>query len=359
MSEKKQTTKSEPTKEKDSVKVSKNPSANFGTGKSKSSLKRSNKVAEIKVPSLEEALAAHKSNVTSPSLEELFEAGAHFGHETKRWNPKMEQFIYESRGPVHIFDLEKTKALLDKAINFLSYISKQGYVIFVGTKRQASPIVYEEAIRSGSYFVNSRWAGGLLTNFKTIKKSLKRLTDIEKGFEEGVEGRTKFEISQMKKEWQRLSRLYSGVKGMNNLPVAAVVVDAKYEIGAIKECRTLGIPVVSLVDSNTNPDDIDYVIPCNDDALKSIRLILKTLADAVREGNKGKELVHNLKDYSKVEVEIIKNDGLEDESGMEQLNEDSKDVPSTKESAKKSRSSAGRGKSQGILEKMQQEKEGK
>lgn len=246
------------------------------------------------------------SKVKVPSIQDLFKAGVQFGHETRRWDPKMKKFIYSSKEGIHIIDIAKTQEKLKKAVEFLVSASERGPVIFVGTKKQATEIVKETAIRSGAHFVNIRWAGGVLTNFKEVKKSLMKLVNHEKQFEEGVVGRTKYEVSLMKKEWAKLSRLYAGVKTLNEKPSAVVVVDAKYERSAIRECRSLHIPVVALVDTNTAPDDIDYVIPGNDDALGSIQIIMDTLADAVFEGNKAKRVVHNLRDYSKVEVVIIK-----------------------------------------------------
>ena len=259
-----------------------------------------------------------KIKVELPTIEQLFESGVQFGHETKRWHPLMGEYIYLSKENIHILDLYKTLESMENAAKFLKALAIQGKrVMFVGTKKQASKIIREESIRSSSYFVDQRWVGGLLSNLQMTSRSFKKLRDMENAFEEGVEGRTKYEISQMKKEWSRLNRLYSGSKTLQQLPDAIVVVDAKYERGAVREAQALNIPVIALVDTNTNPKGIDYVIPSNDDAISSIKLIIKTLSDAISSGNNGRGVQHNLKDYSKVEVKIIKVKEMGSEKGGE------------------------------------------
>lgn len=244
--------------------------------------------------------------VNIPDLQTFLKAGVQFGHETRRWNPRMKKFIYGTKGNVHIIDVSQTVSLLQDALKFLSEASRRGPVLFVGTKRQSAEIIKQEAVRAGSYFVNNRWAGGLLTNFTGISKSLKRILSLEEMFDNGVEGRTKYEVSKMKKEWERLNRIYGGVKGMTRYPSAVIVVDPRYEIGAVSEARHLNIPIVAITDTNCNPDEIDYVVPANDDAVKSLKLLLGLFADAVLLGNGGQGVRHNDKDYTKMEVKIIK-----------------------------------------------------
>jgi small subunit ribosomal protein S2 len=249
---------------------------------------------------------APKKGVTIPDLQTFLKAGVQFGHETRRWNPLMKDYIFGDKGGVHIIDVTQTVDLLQKAAKFLSEASRRGPILFVGTKRQAADIIKDQAIRSGAYFVNNRWAGGLLTNFNGISKSLKRLLALEEMFENGVEGRTKYEVSKMKKEWERLNRIYGGVKGMSRYPSAVIIVDPRYELGAVSESRHLKIPIVGIVDTNCNPDLIDYVVPANDDALKSLKLILGVMADAILLGNGGQGVKHVDKDYTKIEVKILK-----------------------------------------------------
>lgn len=247
-----------------------------------------------------------KSPVALPTLQEYLKAGVQFGHEAKRWNPKMKKYVFGVKKGIHVIDLNQTSQKLEEAVKFLTDSARRGPVLFVGTKRQASDIVQEEAIRSGSYFVTHRWAGGLLTNFSMINESLNKLKKLEQDFETGVEGRTKYEISKMKVEWAKLDRLYGGIKDMKRLPTAIVVIDPRYEIGSVVEANKLNIPVVAVVDTNCDPDRIKYVVPGNDDALGAIKLFMRTFADAVKFGNGGQGVVHHLKDYSKVDVKVIK-----------------------------------------------------
>lgn len=245
-----------------------------------------------------------------PTVKELLEVGVQFGHETQRWNPKMGKYIYSAKGGIHILDIHKSEENLKAAVNFLKDAASKGSVLFVGTKKQAADIIKSEAIRSGSYFIASRWAGGILTNFSVVKKSLAKLEGLEKSFEEGVQDRTKYEVSVMKKEWERLNRLYEGVKALNAKPSAIVIVDTRFEKAAVREARKIGIPVVALIDTNCDPDTADYIIPGNDDAIGSIKLVIRTLADAVLEGNKGNGIKHKLVDYNKVEIKITKTDDV-------------------------------------------------
>jgi small subunit ribosomal protein S2 len=256
--------------------------------------------------------SAAKDNAASvPAIKDFLKAGVQFGHETTRWNPKMKQYIFGAKNNIHIIDLEQSLPMLKTAADFLQEAAKKGPILFVATKRQAREIVKQYAVESGSYYVTYRWLGGLLTNFKMVKKSLTKLTQIEDEFEKGVTGRTKFEVNQMKKLWDRMNRIYSGIKTMDRYPEAVVVVDCHYEKGAIEEAKAAGIPVISMVDTNSDPDMIDYVIPANDDAIKSITLIMGVLTAAIKRGNPGKWVKHVSKDYSNYEVQIVKTKEVE------------------------------------------------
>ena len=221
-------------------------------------------------------------------IKQLLEAGVHFGHQTKRWNPKMKKFIFGSRSGIYIIDLEKTADSLSKAMEFLTDLAAQGKtVLFVGTKRQAQEIIKEEAIKCGMFYVSQRWLGGMLTNFQTIKKSINRLKSIEKMREDGTfKALTKKEVSLLIKEKEKLNKNLVGIVNMESAPGAIVIVDSMKEANAIHEARLLGIPVVGLIDTNCNPDEIDYLIPGNDDAIKAIKLVVSMLADSVIEGRK-------------------------------------------------------------------------
>jgi small subunit ribosomal protein S2 len=224
--------------------------------------------------------------VESTLMKNLLEAGVHFGHETKRWNPKMKKYIFGAKNGIYIVDLSKTQDLLLKACEFLRAIAaKSGYVLFVGTKKQAQDIVKEEASRCGMFYVNQRWLGGMLTNFQTIKKSIKRLVELEKMKEDGRFAKlSKKEASQLNKEMHKLNKNLEGIRTMDKLPKALFVIDAKKEDIAVKEAKTLGIPVVALVDTNSDPDMIKYVIPGNDDALRSIKIVTGLIADSIMGG---------------------------------------------------------------------------
>lgn len=217
---------------------------------------------------------------------QLLAAGCHFGHLTRRWNPKMKPYIFMERNGIHIVDLMKTRDLLDEACNAIGNIVADGKrILFVGTKKQAGEVIREEAIRCGQFYVDQRWLGGCLTNFTTIRKSVKRLTNIEKMESDGTFDKiTKKEGLFLTREKEKLNSVLSGVVDMTRLPGALFIVDVKKEAIAVKEANRLGIPVFAIVDTNCDPDGIDYIIPANDDAVKSIQIITKAIADAVLEG---------------------------------------------------------------------------
>ena len=220
------------------------------------------------------------------SMKELLEAGVHFGHQTKRWNPKMKDFIFGERNGIYIIDLQKTHRYLQEALQYVQDLSAQGKsILFVGTKRQAQEAVAEEAIRCGSPYVNERWLGGLLTNFVTVRKSLDRLKDLDAMSTDGRHERlTKKEVARLEKERGKLDRNLRGIKGMKSVPDAIFVIDTRKEAIAVQEARKLRIPVVGIVDTNCDPDEVDQVIPGNDDALRAIRLFAGRIADAVLAG---------------------------------------------------------------------------
>ena len=222
----------------------------------------------------------------SISMKELLEAGVHFGHQTKRWNPKMKEYIFGERNGIYIIDLQKTLKLFKDAMRYVGEMAAQGKtVLFVGTKRQAQEAISEEAARSGQYFVNQRWLGGLLTNMATVQKSIKRLKELDAMATEGTwDGRAKKEVIRLERERKHLNQNLSGIKDMNGLPDLLFVIDSNKEAIAVEEARKLGIPVVAVVDTNCDPSKVDYVIPGNDDALRAIRLFTTKIADAVVEG---------------------------------------------------------------------------
>ena len=224
----------------------------------------------------------------SELIKQLLEAGVHFGHQTKRWNPKMKKFIFGERSGIYIIDLEKTEECINAARDYLLDITSKGeFVLFVGTKKQAQEVVLQEALRSGMYYVTERWPGGLLTNFSTIKKSINRLKEIETMREDGTfVNLTKKEVAHLEKELAKLKKNFSGIVSMEKMPKAVFVVDTKKEETAVKEAKRLSIPVIALIDTNSNPDLVDYPIPGNDDATKSIRVVTTLMADAVIEGRK-------------------------------------------------------------------------
>ena len=223
------------------------------------------------------------------SIKQLLEAGVHFGHHTRRWNPKMKEYIFTERNGIYIIDLQKTVKKFEEAYMYVRDLSvEKGTMLFVGTKKQASDAVREEATRCGMYYVNSRWPGGMLTNFKTIRKSIARLRQIEKMEADGIfDSLTKKEVAKLIKEKTDLERDYGGIKDMERLPDCVFIVDPRKEHNAVLEAKRLGIPVVAIVDTNCDPEDADYVIPGNDDAIRAIKLISSVLADAILEGKQG------------------------------------------------------------------------
>jgi len=236
------------------------------------------------------------------NMKELLEAGVHFGHQTRRWNPKMKPYIFGARNGIHIIDLQKTVRLFKIAYEFIVRTVSEGYpVLFVGTKKQGHDSIVEESERCGMFFIVNRWLGGTLTNYQTIKKSIKRLKDIERMKENGSINRyTKKEILKMEKELFKLERNLGGIKDMDELPGAIFVVDPKREKIAVKEGRKLGIPVIAIADSNCDPDEIDFILPGNDDAIRAIRLFCSKIADACIEG-------HNLaEERLRAEAELLK-----------------------------------------------------
>ena len=223
------------------------------------------------------------------SIKQLLEAGVHFGHHTRRWNPKMAEYIFTERNGIYIIDLQKTAKMFEEAYMFARDISTEGgSILFVGTKKQATDAIREEAQRCGMYYVNVRWLGGMLTNFKTIKKSIARLEQLEKMKEDGTfDLLPKKEVAGLTKEMENLEKNLGGIKTMDQLPSAIFIVDTKKEHNAVLEAKRLGIPVIAIVDTNCDPDDADYIIPGNDDAIRAIKLIAGAIADAVIEGKGG------------------------------------------------------------------------
>ena len=226
------------------------------------------------------------------SIKQLLEAGVHFGHHTRRWNPKMAEYIFTERNGIYIIDLQKTIKKFEEAYMFARDIAAQGgTVLFVGTKKQAADAIREEAERCGMYYVNVRWLGGMLTNYKTIRMSINRLASLEKMQEDGTfDMLPKKEVASLQKEMANLERNLGGIKNMDRLPSAIFIVDPRKEHNAVLEAKKLGIPVIAIVDTNCDPDDADYVIPGNDDAIRAIRLISSVIANAVIEGHQGEQM---------------------------------------------------------------------
>jgi len=225
------------------------------------------------------------------SMKQLLEAGVHFGHQTRRWNPKMAQYIFTERNGIYIIDLQKTVKKLEEAYNFVREISMEGKsVLFVGTKKQAQESVKEEALRAGAYYVNARWLGGMLTNFTTIRRRMQRLAQLRKMQEDGTfELLPKKEVYQLELEIEKLEKFLGGIKDMKKIPGALFIVDPRKERIAVAEAKKLGIPIIAIVDTNCDPDEIDAVIPGNDDAIRAVKLIAETIAAAVIEGRQGEQ----------------------------------------------------------------------
>ena len=236
------------------------------------------------------------------TMKQLLEVGAHFGHQAKRWNPKMKPYIFTERNGIHILDLHQTLGATETAYEFVRQISEEGgKVLFVGTKKQAQEAIKEEAERAGGFYVNHRWLGGLLTNLETIKKRVKRLKELEEMDADGTldEAYTKKEAGLLRKEMAKLSKNIGGIKEMNTLPAALFVVDIKKEFLALEEAKKLGIPVIALIDTNVDPDLVTYKIPANDDAIRSVKLFAQVIANAAIEGNGG---IENVVEGAEVEV---------------------------------------------------------
>ena len=241
--------------------------------------------------------------MSSITMKELLEAGVHFGHQTKRWNPKMKPYIFGARNGIYIIDLQKTVRMFKNAYNYVVEAARSGETfLFVGTKKQGQDAVAEEASRCGMYYVNQRWLGGMLTNFATVKQSIDRLKKLDSMFADGtIEAYPKKERLQLEKDRIKLEKTLGGIKGMGKLPGVLFVVDPNNEEIAVSEAKKLGIPVVAIVDTNCNPDDIDYVIPGNDDAIRAIRLLSSKVADAILEGREARDQYLQTGDEAEVE----------------------------------------------------------
>ncbi len=239
------------------------------------------------------------------SMKQLLEAGVHFGHQTRRWNPKMAEYIFTERNGIYIIDLQKTVKKIEEAYLFIRDIAAEGgNILFVGTKKQAQDAIKEEALRSEMYYVNVRWLGGMLTNFKTIKKSIQKLHNLNKMAEDGTfDLLPKKEVASLQKEMADLEKNLGGIKDMKGIPSAIFVGDPKKEKNAVDEAKKLGIPIVAIVDTNCDPDEVDYVIPGNDDAIRAIKLIAATLADAIIEGKQGEQLTDSSETVAEADAE--------------------------------------------------------
>jgi len=245
----------------------------------------------LKLPEVKKLNFGGKNVMAVVSMKQLLEAGVHFGHQTRRWNPKMAEYIYMERNGIYIIDLQKTVKKLEEAYSFVRSVAENGQsVLFVGTKKQAQEAVKEEAERVGQFYVNARWLGGMLTNFKTMRTRIDRLAQLKKMQEDGTfDMLPKKEVIKLLHEMEKLEKYLGGVKDMKRLPGAMFVVDPRKEHNAISEARKLHIPIVAIVDTNCDPDEVDYVIPGNDDAIRAIRLIAAAMANAVVEGRQGQD----------------------------------------------------------------------
>lgn len=253
-------------------------------------------------------------NMSVISMKALLEAGVHFGHQTKRWNPKMKKFIFTERNGIYIIDLQKTVKKVDEAYEAIRKVAEEdGVILFVGTKKQAQDAIESEAKRAGQYFVSQRWLGGMLTNYKTIKKSIQRLREIEEMEEDGTFSvLPKKEVSKLELELEKLEKYLGGIKDMPSLPDILFVVDPKKEYIAVNEAKKLGIPVVGICDTNADPDDLDYPIPGNDDAIRAVKLITSAMADAVIEGKQGEQLTAAEEETE--EVEEVNEEAVEEQA---------------------------------------------
>lgn len=240
-------------------------------------------------------------------MKQLLEAGVHFGHQTRRWNPKMARFIFTERNGIYIIDLQKTVKKMDEAYNFVRDLAAEGgKILFVGTKKQAQESIKNEAERCNQFYVNERWLGGMLTNFQTIEKRVKRLKTLEKQAEDGTfDVLPKKEVTILKHEMEKLQKYLGGIKDMKKLPDALFVIDPKKEEIAVSEARKLNIPIIATVDTNCDPDLIDYPIPANDDAIRAVKLLTGKIADAVLEGNQGEQVEEVAAEEAAVETEAV------------------------------------------------------
>jgi small subunit ribosomal protein S2 len=264
-------------------------------------------------------------NMAVVSLSYLLEAGVHFGHQTKRWNPKMKEYIYTTRDDIYIIDLQKTMGKIEEAYAEINKIAANGGTfLFVGTKKQAQEAAKENAERTNSYYVTERWLGGTLTNFRTIRSRVKRLEEIENMEKNGTfDVLPKKEVIELRKEYEKLNKLLSGIRAMDKLPQAIIIVDPKKETNAIREARKLNIPIFGIVDTNGDPDDVDFVIPGNDDAVRSVKVVLGVLANAIAEANGGEIVDYITEDEKKVKKDL---DSIESEEIPEEVKEDKEEV---------------------------------
>lgn len=259
------------------------------------------------------------------SMKQLLEAGVHFGHQTKRWNPKMAEYIFTERNGIYIIDLQKTVKMLETAYNFVrDTVFDGGKILFVGTKKQAQESIKEEAMRCGMHYVNARWLGGMLTNFRTIRNRVERMDNLKKMREDGTfDLLPKKEVTKLELEIEKLEKYLGGVKNMTELPAAIFVVDSKKEHIAVSEARKLGIPIVAIVDTNCDPDEVDFVIPGNDDAIRAVRLISAAMADACLEGRQGEQFEDEYElDLKKDDDEKPDIDEIEEVEPEEELSEE-------------------------------------
>ena len=267
------------------------------------------------------------------SMKQLLEAGVHFGHQTRRWNPKMAPYIFTERNGIYIVDLQKTVKMIDNAYAFMKKVAESGKpILFVGTKKQAQAAVYDEAKRCGEYYVNQRWLGGMLTNYKTISNSIKKLNHIREMEEDGTfEKLSKKEVIKFNLEADKLEKFLGGIKDMKGMPGAIFVVDPKKEKIAVREARILAIPIVGIVDTNCDPDDVDYVIPANDDAIRAVKLIAGTMADAVLEAKQGESFDEGEESTADAQIEAeeaaadketTEEDAAEDDAQVSEAAED-------------------------------------
>jgi len=272
---------------------------------------------------------------TVVSMSYLLEAGVHFGHQTKRWNPKMKEYIFNVRDDIHIIDLQKTVKKIEEAYDVLhDIVEAGGKAIFVGTKKQASTAVKEEAERAEMYYVNERWLGGTLTNFKTIKRRIGRLEEIEKMEKDGTfEKLPKKEVVKIRKEYDKLNKYLCGIREMKKIPEVMIVVDPKKEINAVLEARKLNIPIIGIVDTNNDPDDVDYVIPANDDAVRAVKVILGVLTNAIVSVNGGK-VIDFINEDEKAPKEQTKEKETKKEEVKKEVKETKEEIAEVKEEKK-------------------------